>query len=73
MRVACSGLEPHHLQLDQRGVAHQLGRQRALLAQAKATLSSTLKAENSAPCWNSMPTGWRRPRAHLRTPDGPAP
>ena len=29
---------------------------------AKAMLSSTLKAENSAPCWNSMPTRLEAPR-----------
>jgi hypothetical protein len=65
------GLEAHHLQLDHaRRAPHR--RQRAQLAQGKAMLSSTLKAENSAPCWNSMPTRRRRLAAQSR-PGGPAP
>ena len=49
-------LQADHLQLDQHGVADQRLRAAARSSRiGRAMLSNTLNAENSAPCWNSMP------------------
>ncbi len=56
MRVACSGFRPTMRSLTMAASQiRSLGRVPCSRS-AKATLSSTLNAENSAPCWNSMPT-----------------
>ena len=56
MRVACSGLSPARRSLTMAASLTSAGGSVPSSRSAKAMLSSTLKAENSAPCWNSMPT-----------------
>ncbi len=56
MRVACSGLRPTICSLTRAAARTSSSGRVPCSRRAKATLSSTLKAENSAPCWNSMPT-----------------
>jgi hypothetical protein len=48
-------LQADHLQLDHRRLAISVRGSVRSSRSGKAMFSSTLKAENSAPCWNSMP------------------
>src|SRR6218665_793543 len=56
MRLACPGWSPTICSLTKAASRTRSAGSVPCSRREKATLSSTLKAENSAPCWNSMPT-----------------
>ena len=72
MRVACSGLSPTICSLTMAASRTTSRGSVPSSFRAKATFSSTLKAEYRAPCWNSMPTRLAAPSPPMSSAGRPS-